>query len=101
MKTYSSFKILICFYIEKVHRKVYDNQMEQKYILTFKDKFLLFWYDLLLKIYPDFRSYLKKWKKILIRAYKQNRLSLVKIFAYRIIRKINTERYSPYLNFKK
>ena len=93
---YSFIKIFLCLYIERIHRKVFDNFYKQDYVLTFKDKIILCFYKVLCFVYPDFRSYLKFWKPILVRGYNQKRLTIKNQILFLKIRKINVERYSSY-----
>jgi len=90
-------KVLICLYVEKVHRKVFDNQYRQDYILTWKDRPIIIYHSFLLLLFPDFRAYLKYWKPILARAYKLRRLSLIRQTIFWGVLKVNTDRYSAYL----
>lgn len=95
---YSKLKSLICAHIERMHRKLYDNQYRQEYKLKILDQPLIIYYLILHKMVPDFRPYLKMWKKIGIRAYNQRRLSVLnQICIFWNMRKVNTERYSGYL----
>ncbi len=97
IKDFNISKVFLCIYIIKVHRHIYDIQYQQYYKITWKDRPILFWYNILTKIFPDFRAYLKKWKAILTRAYNQKRLSITKQPAFWALRKINVERYSSFL----
>jgi len=91
-------KAFLCLYILKYHRHVFDKQYLQTYQITLKDRPVLLWYDFLTKLKPDFRQYLKKWKRILNRAYNQKRLSYKYQMIFWILRTKNLERYTDYLN---
>lgn len=95
---YSFIKFFICLHTLKLHRIVFDKLYKQDYRILFKDKFILIWYNILTKIYPDFRSYLKRWKPILIRAYNCKRATIKQQISFWHIRKVNVERYSGYIN---
>jgi hypothetical protein len=95
-RKFSIIKILICLYIEKIHRKVYDNQYRQDYKLTWKDIPIMKWYSFLFWLIPDFRAYLEHWKPILKKAYNIKRLSIIRQVTFWNIRKVNVERYSSY-----
>jgi hypothetical protein len=88
--------VFLCILILKVHRHVFDIQYQQYYRITLKDKPILLWYKFLVMLFPEFRQYLKWSKVILTRAYNQKRLSIIKIQAFWVLRKINVERYSSY-----
>ena len=94
---FSIYKILICLYTERIHRKVFDNLYIQEYQITRLDRFLLKWYSFLSWLIPDFRAYLKHWKPILIRGYNIKKLSIINQIVFWRIRKVNVERYSSYI----
>ena len=96
-RKFSILKILISLYIEKIHRKVYDNQYMQDYKITWKDRPILKWYSFLFWLLPDFRAYLKHWKPIIIKAYNIKKLSIIRQVTFWNIRKVNVERYSNYV----
>lgn len=93
---FSFVKLVVCKQTLLLHRQVFDKQYVQTCKIGWKDRPILIYFSLMCKIYPDYRSYLKKWKAVLIRAYNQKRISLFQIIAFWQIRKINTERYSSY-----
>jgi len=53
-------KSIICRYIYKIHRHVYDHQYRQNYKITYKDRPILLWYSFLFLLIPNFRDYLNK-----------------------------------------
>lgn len=95
MRKYSKILIFIFLHVEKIHRYVFDIIYVQNYKLKFKDKVILKYYNFLFKLFPDFRI-IKHWQKLLIRAYKLNKLSIINIRIYKKIRFKNFVRYSKY-----
>jgi len=95
-RNYSIARILFYKHIENKHRLVFDNLYLQNYKIKLKDKLLLIYYKCLCKIAPEFRAYLKYWKPILNRAYYQKRISWKNLIIWHKLKKVNTERYSPY-----
>lgn len=91
---YNHLLILFCIYIEKTHRKVFDNIYQKNYNIKLKDSYLLTKYKLLCKIAPGFRPYLKYWKAILERAYAQKRVNYINFYLYLKLKNINTDRYT-------
>jgi len=95
--TNSPIKLLLCIYTEKVHRGIFDKQYRQDYEIAFKDRPVLLLYSVLMRIVPDFRPYLKRWKELSLKAYNQKRLSIIGILLLNKLNKINVIRYSGYL----
>ena len=96
-RKFSILKILISLHIEKIHRKVYDNQYRQDYKITWRDRPILRWYSFLFLLIPDFRAYLNHWKPIIKKAYNIKKLSIIRQVTFWNIRKVNVERYSSYV----
>ena len=53
-------KYYICVLIEKLHRYVFDNIYVQDHTITVRDSLVILFYDLCIKLYSDYRRYLKK-----------------------------------------
>lgn len=91
---YNTLLVIVCVYVESLHRYAFDNLYEQKYKLKKRDKIFLSYYKFLCLLFPYFRVYLKQWKPVLVHAYNQKRLSLFKQLAFFRVRNVNTDRYS-------
>ena len=93
---FSIIKILLSVCLEKMHRNLFNSQFKQDYYITWKDKPILMLYSLLFRLIPDFRAYLKHWKPIIIKAYNQKRLSIIRQITFWNIRNVKVDRYSSY-----
>lgn len=92
-------KLLLCLHIEKIHRHVFDKQYKQDYQITILDQPILKYYYFLCWLVPDFRTYLKEKKPIITQLYNDRKLSVIRQLLYIRIEKVNTERYSPKIQF--
>jgi hypothetical protein len=87
-------KIIFCILTEKIHRIVFDTIFIYGHKLILRDKLYLILYNTLFIFFSDFRKELVHKKPLLIRAYKQQRLSIFGYFVYTKIKRINTIRYN-------
>lgn len=54
-------KYLFCYLTEKHHRKVFDTWYCQDVIITFHGKLDILILNVIQKLIPDYRRFLKKW----------------------------------------
>lgn len=54
-------KYIVCYLTERQHRKCFDKWYYQDVKIKLRDKIDIMLLDLLFKIYPDYRSFLKEW----------------------------------------
>ncbi len=52
-------KFIICYLAEKHHRKVFDTWYCQDVVITLKGRFDIFILDVIQKLVPDYRRFLK------------------------------------------
>ena len=92
--TFKLTKALLCCYAETLHRYCFDKIYIHGKTISLKEKLIIKWYNVLFYIAPDFRTYLKKYKPILIRAYKLKKLSPMRVYAFFGVLNRNVIRYN-------
>lgn len=91
------FKVLFSIYIERMHRLVFDTYFIYGRKASKKEIMVIRYYYFLCRVFPTFRSYLKRSHEILTRAWNQKRrVNILWYLIYFRLKNINVDRYSSY-----